>query len=150
MEYEIGKRLRAARKRLGKTQAAFAHEIGLSDVTISTTESGKTPLTEANSKLICLYYGINDQWLLDGDGEMFTRPLQSTGEEALLLDMFCRLSPEMRAFILKKVRELLKEDKEKWGRETDGVNTPFQKEEDESPPEKGEEDSGLSPQKAAG
>jgi transcriptional regulator with XRE-family HTH domain len=113
MEYEIGKRLRVARKKLGKTQAVFAHEIGLSDVTISTTESGKTPLTEANSKLICLYYGINDKWLLDGKGEMFIRPLQSTTEEALLLDMFCRLSPEMRTFVLKKVRELLEEDREK-------------------------------------
>jgi transcriptional regulator with XRE-family HTH domain len=95
MEYEIGIRLREVRKKLNLTQMRFGKKIGVSDVTISTTESGKTPLTEANIKLICLTFNINETWLRTGQGTMFNE-ISSNPEESEVLGIFERLSPEGR------------------------------------------------------
>ena len=95
MRYEIGIRLREVRKKLNLTQMGFGKKIGVSDVTISTTESGKTPLTEANIKLICLTFNINEIWLRTGQGTMFNE-ISSSLEESEMLCIFEQLSPEGR------------------------------------------------------
>jgi transcriptional regulator with XRE-family HTH domain len=106
MGYEIGTRLREVRKKLNLTQMEFGKNIGVSDVTISTTESGKTPLTEANIKLICLTFNINEAWLRTGQGAMFNKTSNNL-EESEMLCIFEQLSPEGRKMAKEYVQFLL-------------------------------------------
>jgi transcriptional regulator with XRE-family HTH domain len=126
MDNLIGDRLRKVREKLEKSQVAFAKEIGVSSVTISTTESGKTPLTKANTKLICLTFNINEEWLLTGKGEMF-KSGHVPGEDELI-EAFRQLSPEGRRMTLDYLHVILKNEIEMRGIEV--------------PPEKGERTAG--------
>ena len=74
----------------------------------SQVETGENALTEQNLKLICLIYGVNETWLRTGEGEMFnTASKPKDDDEKKLLEMFRLLSPEMRAFVLRKMDECL-------------------------------------------
>lgn len=110
MEYEIGIRLREARKKLSLTQMEFGKKIGVSDVTISTTESGKTPLTEANIKLICLTFNLNENWLRTGVGQMLNETTNNP-EELSMIQLFDQLSPEGRKMANEYLQFLLKNER---------------------------------------
>jgi DNA-binding transcriptional regulator YiaG len=51
-----GEEIRFLRKRLGKKQVDFAHEIGIEPETLNRYENGKLALSEPSDKLIRLYY----------------------------------------------------------------------------------------------
>jgi transcriptional regulator with XRE-family HTH domain len=85
----IGDRVYIIRKYNKLTQTEFGHKMGPTHATISTTEAEKVPLTEANLLLICLTFGIREEWLRYGTGEMFATEEQ---QEHILLDVFRRLS----------------------------------------------------------
>ena len=56
---------------------------------------------------------VNETWLRTGEGEMFNTASQpKDNDEKTLLEMFRSLSPEMRAFVLQKVQECLRLDRE--------------------------------------
>ena len=56
---------------------------------------------------------VNETWLRTGEGDMFDSESKAKGEdEQALLHMFRLLSPEMRAFVLQKVQECLRLDRE--------------------------------------
>lgn len=110
---KINKRLKESRKALKINQTEFAVKIGMAQSGYSQVETGENTLTEQNLKLICLTYNINESWLRTGKGEMFntvTKP--KSDEEKTLLEMFRKLSPEMRMFVLKKIQECLRIDQE--------------------------------------
>ena len=64
-------RIAVLRKKLGLNQAEFGEKIGLTYSAISAIEIGKNPLTDANIKLISLTYGISEEWIRHGVGDMF-------------------------------------------------------------------------------
>ena len=76
----MNKRVVQIRKTKGLTQIEFAEKLGFSQSNLSAIELGKIPLTEANIRLICLTFGINEEWFRDGTGEM-------TDDEALLSEL---------------------------------------------------------------
>lgn len=51
-----GEEVRFLRKRLGKKQVDFAHEIGLEPETLSRYENEKAPISETSDKIVRLYY----------------------------------------------------------------------------------------------
>jgi transcriptional regulator with XRE-family HTH domain len=109
----MNKRLREVRKTLNINQSDFALKIGMAQSGYSQVETGENTLTEQNIKLICLIYGVNETWLRTGEGEMFipvSKPKDDDEKE--LLEIFRRLSPEMRAFVLQKIQECLRLDRE--------------------------------------
>jgi transcriptional regulator with XRE-family HTH domain len=109
----MNKRLRDVRKVLKLNQTEFATQIGIAQSGYSLIETGENALTEQNIKLICLIFNVNETWLRTGKGEMFdTISKPKNEEEKNLVEMFRRLSPEMRAFVLRKIRELLRLDGE--------------------------------------
>jgi transcriptional regulator with XRE-family HTH domain len=85
----VGKRVYIIRKHNNLTQTEFAHKLGLTHATISATEAGKVPLTEANLRLICLTFNVNEDWLRKGAGESFAIEEK---EEEILLGVFRHLS----------------------------------------------------------
>jgi len=109
----MNKRLKELRKTLRLTQTEFAANLEMAQNSYSKIELGDNSLTEKNIFLICLIYGVNETWLRTGEGEMFN-PLAKPkdDDEKQLLEMFRLLSPEMRAFILKKIQECLRLDRE--------------------------------------
>ena len=109
----MNKRLREIRKTLKLTQAEFAAKLEMVQNSYSKLETGENSLTDKNIFLICLVYDVNESWLRTGKGEMFntvTKP--KNDEEKTLLEMFRKLSPEMRIFVLKKINECLRLDQE--------------------------------------
>jgi len=109
----MNKRLRELRKTLKLTQAEFAAKLEMAQNSYSKLETGENSLTEKNIFLICLIHDVNESWLRTGKGEMFdtvTKPRND--DEKKLLEMFRKLSPEMRVFVLKKIQECLRIDQE--------------------------------------
>lgn len=88
----LKERIRALRKALGLTQKEFGARIGVKPNTIATYEIGRNAPIDAVLTLICREYGVSEQWLRTGEGEMF-QPLDQTGE---LERMIAALSSDER------------------------------------------------------
>jgi len=109
----MNERLRELRKTLKLTQAEFAAKLEMAQNSYSKIETGENSLTDKNIFLICLIFNVNESWLRTGEGEMFnpvTKPKDD--DEKKLLEMFRRLSPEMRVFVLQKIQECQKLDQD--------------------------------------
>jgi transcriptional regulator with XRE-family HTH domain len=102
-------RLKIIRNTLKLDQSEFAAKLGMKQTGYSRIETGVNALTEQNIRLICLTFGVNENWLRTGAGDMFiTKDLAETPEEKELLGIFRRLSVEMREFFLDMGRKLAK------------------------------------------
>lgn len=64
-------RIKKLRKELDLTQQAFADKIGMKQNTIAQYEMGRTTPSDAIIFSICREFGINEEWLRTGEGEMF-------------------------------------------------------------------------------
>lgn len=95
------------------SQTEFGKRIGLSASTISAIESGRTPINEANLKLICMTYGVSDTWLRFGEGDMFlkeddhTDKSDLTQDEKNFLKEYRKLAPQLQNEIKKYIAEKL-------------------------------------------
>lgn len=63
--------LKKLRKHLDMTQQAFADKIGMKQNTIAQYEMGRTIPSDAIVFSICREFGVNENWLRTGEGEMF-------------------------------------------------------------------------------
>jgi transcriptional regulator with XRE-family HTH domain len=107
-------RLKSLRKALKMNQSEFSKGLEMAQNSYSQIETGQISLTDKNIALICLKYGVNEQWLRTGEGEIFiTKDLAETTEEKELLAIFRRLSDELREFFLDMGRKLLLADEAK-------------------------------------
>ena len=103
-------RIRLLRKEIGLSQIEFAEKIGLTQTSMSMIELGKSILTEKNIKLICVTFGVNEDWLRNGTGSMFG-PVSHYEKE--LLRVFSKLTGDTQEFILQMAQNLLKRQKKK-------------------------------------
>ena len=79
----IGDRIKKVRKSLDLTQEAFAARIGSVQNTITGYESGRRNPSAPVLSLICREFGVSEEWLRNGTGEMFA-PDASDELEALV------------------------------------------------------------------
>jgi transcriptional regulator with XRE-family HTH domain len=103
---ELKERFIAIRKKEDINQGEFAERIGLKQGSLSEIENGKEPLSERIKKLICLEFGINEDWLLTGKGEML-QPREISPEGKQLLKVFDKLEPEGKKEVKKYADERL-------------------------------------------
>jgi transcriptional regulator with XRE-family HTH domain len=103
-------RLKKFRKTLGLTQGEFGKKIGMSDVAISYMESGRTALSEQNIRLICLTFGVREEWLREGKGEMLDDEALLSERERRLMELFRRLSPKAQQMIIEYAEKLLADE----------------------------------------
>lgn len=54
------------------TLEKFGEKLGVTKTTISRIEKGVNNLTDQMAKSICREYNVNYEYLMDGEGEMFT------------------------------------------------------------------------------
>ena len=122
----MGERIRELRKALGFTQQEFSERIGVRRNTVAQYEMGRNPPNDTVITLICREFGVNEDWLRAGIGEMF-RP-RSRNEELFdflntaleedpngmkvrLLTVMSRLSEEQWELLADMARKLADETK---------------------------------------
>lgn len=69
----IGERIKHLRKILNLSQVDFAKLIFLSQSRLSEIEKGKGSPSGPTIKAICEVFGVSENWLLTGEGEMFVK-----------------------------------------------------------------------------
>ena len=124
MDKEAGLRIAELRKELKFTQGQFAEKIGLKFSAISMIELGKAPLTEANIRLICLTFGVNEEWLRHGTGEMMDDEALLSGKEKQLLSFYRELSSQAQELVIANVEGMIKlqESQKNEGKPAGGKN----------------------------
>jgi len=116
---KINERIPKLRKELGLNRVKFAEFLGLTSQFISTVESGKSKFTEANIRLICLTFGVHEEWLKTGEGPIFTE--EAPGQEQLL-KAYRGLTPDGKETAIKIVENLVEyEAKRGWA---EGIAAP--------------------------
>ena len=68
----MNERIRELRKSLGLTLEKFGEPIGVKKSTLSSMENGASGVTTQMIKSICREYNVNEEWILNGTGEMFS------------------------------------------------------------------------------
>ncbi|MDR0556696.1 MAG: helix-turn-helix transcriptional regulator, partial [Treponema sp.] len=101
-------RLKQLRKTLNLTQGEFGKKIGMSDVAISYMESGRTAINAQNVNLVCLTFGVSEQWLRSGEGEMFVDDDPALAD---ILETFRKLSPFSQDVIITLAHTLLEKER---------------------------------------
>jgi transcriptional regulator with XRE-family HTH domain len=104
-------RLKQLRRALGLTQREFGEKVGMSDVAISYMESGRTAISRQNIHLICLTFGIREEWLEHGSGDMLDDEASLTEYERRILNLYRRLSPLARKMLLEYAEKLVSDEK---------------------------------------
>lgn len=67
----INERFKEIRLKLGKTQAEFGEQCGLGRPVIANIENNRSPVTPLYIKVVVDNFGVNEDWLINGIGEMF-------------------------------------------------------------------------------
>ena len=82
-----GERVKLVRKARGLTLEKFGKQFGMGSSSISDIENGRRTLTNQTRISICREFGVNEEWLRTGEGEIFANTPSSAIEE-LVVD-FC-------------------------------------------------------------
>jgi transcriptional regulator with XRE-family HTH domain len=107
---ETNSRIMAIRSHLGLSQTKFAQKIGVTSQLINKIEANKAKLTEANIHLICLSFGVREEWLREGKGDMLDDEALLSERERYLLEQFRKLSPKAQMMIIEYVEKLLADE----------------------------------------
>lgn len=111
----IGERIRLVRKETGLNQTDFGEKVGLRQSSLGQIESGVRNATDRTIFLICEKYGVLEEWLRNGTGEMFvesdsTIVSQLSDEygldafEKAMISGFISMKPEQRAMLKEWVK----------------------------------------------
>lgn len=111
-------RIREVREHFGLSMEKFGSRIGIGKASISLLESGKNNPSVQTITLICREFGVNEQWLRTGEGEMFEQTRASvldrlsteydlSREQRSVIEAFLDLDPQERDVILKYVHNVL-------------------------------------------
>jgi hypothetical protein len=88
------------------TQTNFSKAIYVSNGYTAEIENGHRVANDRIIHLISLTFGVNEQWLKTGNGEMFsTSPLE---QKERILSLFDKLNPRFQEYALTVIDQLLK------------------------------------------
>lgn len=107
MKANIQDRIKDLRESLKLSQSNFGHHLGLSFATISGYER-TAPVPLSSIKSICNYYHVREDWLVNGEGEMF-EPVKDADEVAIIIERY-KLS-NTAASILKGFLSMSEQDR---------------------------------------
>lgn len=102
-----GTRLKQLRESLNLTQAEFSHAIHMAPATISMIEAGKRTFTDRMIHILNMEFGVSEDWLRTGNGEMFP----SHPEDEELIETYAllgadRLSPQHKRLAISLFRTI--------------------------------------------
>ena len=104
-------RVRAVRKAKKLTLEQFGAVIGMSRSTISDIENGNRSVTRQTHLSICREFGVREEWLNNGEGEMFAE-LDRSEEIAGFLGDVMRDNNSFRARFISMLSRLTPDE---WG-----------------------------------
>ena len=107
-------RIKEIRTKKEMTMEQFAQCIGVARGTISRLESGKINVTNQMRRAICREFGVSENWLRTGDGDMFEQTVSHVLDEAVsryhltqkdrvLIEKFIELPPNVRSGVLEYI-----------------------------------------------
>lgn len=118
-----GERIKEIRKSLDMTLEKFGEKLGVGKTAISNIEKGNRNLTEQMAKAICREYNVSYDYLVDGEGEMFTDLPDTILDELCIqydlddidrkiMEIYLELPSEARQALKDKIREKFLTDDE--------------------------------------
>lgn len=129
----VGSRVKEIRDGAGLTLSNFGKRIGITASSCSTIENGKSNPSNQTIVAICREFGINEEWLRTGEGEM--RSEYSSAREEEMTELFSQLMNERPASVRRQlITKLLRfnpDDPKEWEileRIVDGVTAEAKKE----------------------
>lgn len=104
-------RIRKIRRDLDLTQQEFADRIGIKRNTVANYETGRNEPVDSVVSLICREFHVNEEWLRNGNGEMFaqdsedelralTEKYSLSAADRILIEKFVGLKADTRSAIL--------------------------------------------------
>lgn len=113
-----GERIKAVRKELGLTLEKFGKKLGAKKNTMSAIETGRNSLTDQMARSICREYNVDYDFLMYGEGEMFTDLPKTIVDELCMqfdlddfdravVEMYLDLPAELRQAIKAKVKDMV-------------------------------------------
>ena len=98
----INERIKFLRKEKGLTQKTLASTLGITQSGVSFLEQEGSSVSDQTIKLICTVFGVREEWLRTGEGEMYS------SAELFSLDRFVaeRGASELELAIVKAYFEL--------------------------------------------
>lgn len=111
-----GERVKQVRKELGLSLEKFGEKIGLRKSSLSQIENGINNLTDQTIRGICREYNVSYDYLMDGEGEMFTDLPDTILDELCIqydlddidrkiMEIYLELPVEARQALKDKIRE---------------------------------------------
>lgn len=113
----MNERIRELRNALGITLEEFGGRLGVTRTAISRLERGNRSVTDQMTVAICREFGVNEQWLRTGEGEMFEQTRETVldrlaaeysldKEQVSVIENFLDLSPQERTAFLACMRKV--------------------------------------------
>lgn len=110
-EIEMCERLKKTRVTLGIKQADFAKELTISQGHASDIENGRKSVSDRIVEIVVLKFGINEDWLRNGNGEMF---VPKTRSESIAEFAGSLMKEEDSSFKRRLIEALAKLDESEW------------------------------------
>jgi len=99
MDFSVNQRIRELRKKLGLNQRDFSILLSLSSGYIAGIEVNLRKVNDRIIKLIISQFGVNEEWLRSGNGEIFIK--KKTDEKAVrILSLYNDLPPHYQDVVL--------------------------------------------------
>lgn len=86
----MNERFKQFRKESHFSQVELANALGISQAAVSGMERGLQPVTDRTISQIVATFGVSEEWLRTGEGEMYALP----DEDEHMVEMFARLSAD--------------------------------------------------------
>jgi transcriptional regulator with XRE-family HTH domain len=101
----INERIIDARKSLGLSQVKFAKGIKISNGYLASIELNNRKVNDRLIQLISTTFGINDEWLRTGQGDMFGK--YDDFELEQLITIYKKLDSDFQHYVIKQLDVLL-------------------------------------------
>jgi len=102
----VKERLVAIRDALGLSQREFCKGIYISQSYYTQLENELKPLNDRICALICSIYGISKDYIMTGEGEIFSENMADM-QLNQLLEVFSELDPPFRDYTVIQIKKLL-------------------------------------------
>ncbi|MDR0503034.1 MAG: helix-turn-helix transcriptional regulator [Treponema sp.] len=107
----INQRIALLRHSLKITQKDFAKRVFISTSFLASIEVDQKKVLDRHIKLIVTAFGVNEEWLRTGEGEMFEKDVTPDYKITETVEIFKQLNPFFQDFILEQLHKLLEYEK---------------------------------------
>jgi Predicted transcriptional regulators len=105
----INERVKELRKSLNLTQDEFGEKLGVAKSSISNIEKGRYGVTDQTIKLMIKEFGVSENWLRTGNGEMFPEFSRADAIAKLADDIMTEVSDSFKSRLVTALAQMTDE-----------------------------------------